>query len=148
MKIFIFSLIMIFSSTIAGATDYHTQLASKFNDLTSTSDYSSRINAYLEAFKQQIPIDENDTKKLKEYTLSVVNSPEFQNIKINIYKEMFTESELEQLIDFVQLPAYKILNDRKNEMIQKVSQATAPLLNMKIQGFVNELIAAKTTAKQ
>jgi hypothetical protein len=61
---------------------------------------------------------------------------------------MFTESELEQLIDFVQLPAYKILNDRKNEMIQKVSQATAPLLNMKIQGFVNELIAAKTAAKQ
>ena len=119
-------------SSLVLAADRHEELALQFDELTTTADRSPRIDAYIAAIEAASPGVKLDREGLKKMVLEVFNSNEYRAAKIRIYKELFTQPELEQLVEFVKLPAYRLLDSKRPEMTRKVGMALQPIMNQRI----------------
>ena len=134
-----FFLLTLLLSVSVFAEDRHLQLAMEFDSLTSESDHSKKIEAYVAAIQRMLPEIEIRRSDVEEMVYTVYSSEVYKKEKIKLYKDMFSEEELSLLIVMVKNPAYKILKNKQPEMIKRVSTIVAPILNKEMTLLLSRL---------
>jgi hypothetical protein len=128
--VFVTLLMVCSSATMAG--DRHEELALQFDQLTKMDDPARRIDAYITAIETATPDAKFDREPLKKMIMEIFDSAEYREAKTRMYKELFTEAELEQLVILVQQPAFKLLTSKRTEMTQKTAAALQPIMSKRL----------------
>ncbi len=137
MRYFVLILLLL-GGVSASANDRHYQLAKDFEELSSSDDKAALVDSIIQPLIQYNP-------KLKEYQdefrsrmLKILSSNDYKEGKIKIYKDLFTEKELEGLVQMIKSPTYQLLNNRRHEMNKRLAENTMKLYSAEYQKLLDE----------
>jgi len=112
------------ATTCANAIEEtHLQAAKVFFEASRPSDTTAFVRSFATEMVKQNNGKESDISEWETLVSEVMNSPEFRQAKIRSYAQIFTESELQTLTEFVRQPAYAIYTRRSFDL--QVAQTKA-----------------------
>ena len=142
MKLFLTATLLLVAFNANAAEDQHLKLALEFDRLTGTNDKAKLVDSFLPAM---LPSDFSAKQKavLRERLIELMNSEEYRVGKAKAYMSIYSEKELQQLIEFVQLPAYQLLQERRYQTNMELGKAMQSLLAAKAPQLVAKVRGSK-----
>lgn len=136
MKVILTTVLIVFSAWALADDSEHFRLALEFDRLSGAKDKSKLVDSVLPAFAPHLKSEE-ERKILRNYLVELMGSEAYLHGKAKAYTSIYTESELRQLIDLVNLPAYALLQNRRYQ----INVALAENMQSQIQSLGPELLA-------
>ncbi|MEM7707800.1 MAG: hypothetical protein AAF358_19770 [Pseudomonadota bacterium] len=127
MKTVLLSMLLVFAFPARGE-NRHLELAMEFDRVSSSQDKEELVDrSVMPMVLQNFPSLREHRDKLREELLKTIQSDEFMEAKADVYVRIFTERELEQLIEWFRHPAYKLFNTRRFEVNEKLFEYSLPI---------------------
>jgi len=138
MKIFSILLVFFLSSLLIAEDNEHFKLAVQFDSLSSAEDKMKLVDSILPYFSQFFPDSSLNKNEIQKTVIDILNSSEYKEGKAKVYMQLFSIDELKQLIELVQLPAFKLLQDNRYKMNQLLLENMAQLIKIKLDEKYNK----------
>lgn len=106
----------------------HLRLAREFDSLSSAQNKSSLMAAFIPSFLSTSPISEAQKKGFERWAAELLESEEYRLGVAKIYMQLFSPEELKELIKIVRKPAYRLLQNKRNEVTRLLSEHAASVI--------------------
>lgn len=146
--------LIVFPLIASAATDTHRQAAEQLLLVTNSEKMMERVHTQMEIMTQNIikqsgvPAEKMDTaqqymQRIMDLVATEMSWDKLKPQMIDIYVEVYTESELSDIVAFYQSPAGKKFIAKMPELVNaamKINQATLQKIMPKIQAISEEML--------
>ena len=124
----------------------HMQLAKEFNRLSSSQNPKQLAEAYASYMLSKISDKPEHKAKLVGVLHKLITSEDYMTRKSKVFMDMFSEDELVSLIELVKMPAYKLMNSKREEYNRRLGAVASGLIQAdEVTSVIEEIM--KSTEK-